>query len=54
MGTDHKGRLAVISSSRGIIYASSGTDFAQRARSEAEALRTTINEILAHEGLGWP
>ena len=53
-GTDHRGRLAVISSSRGIIYASSGPDFAHRARSEAETLRTKINEILANEGLGWP
>ena len=54
LGTDQRGRLAAISSSRGIIYASSGTDFAQRARSEAETLRTKINEILSNEGLGWP
>lgn len=54
LGTDQRGRLAAISSSRGIIYASSGTDFAQRARSEAKTLRTKINEILSNEGLGWP
>ena len=54
LGTDHRGRLAVISSSRGIIYASSGADFAKRARTEAERLRLDINRILANEGLGWP
>ena len=53
-GTDHRGRLAVISSSRGIIYASSGADFAKRARLEADNLRLKINEILTNEGLGWP
>ena len=54
LGTDHRGRLAVISSSRGIIYASGGADFAEKARSEAERLRLKINQILENEGLGWP
>ena len=53
LGTDHRGRLAVISSSRGIIYASSGSDFAERARSETERLRQKINQILTDQGLGW-
>ncbi len=35
----------VINSSRGIIYASSGTDFAQAARAAALALRDQINHI---------
>ncbi|PKB68113.1 MAG: orotidine-5'-phosphate decarboxylase [SAR202 cluster bacterium Io17-Chloro-G4] len=54
LGTDNRGRLAVISSSRGIIYASSGRDFAERARAEAAAMRLKINETLTIEGLGWP
>ena len=53
-GTDRRGRLAVISSSRGIIYASSGADFAEQARSEAERMRLDINRVLTDEGLGWP
>ena len=54
LGTDHRGRLAVISSSRGIIYASSGADFAEKARSQAQRLRLEINQILTDENLGWP
>ncbi len=53
LGTDNRGRLAVISSSRGIIYASSGPDFAERARAAAGSLRKEINDILENEGLGW-
>ena len=35
----------VINSSRGIIYASSGPDFAEAARSTAQALRDRINQL---------
>lgn len=44
-GTDEKGEMAVINSSRGIIYASSGTDFAETARAETKKLRDNINSI---------
>ena len=53
-GTDSRGRLAVFNSSRGIIYASTGPDYADAARREAEALRGRINQILAEDGKGWP
>ena len=53
-GTDHRGRLAIVNSSRGIIYASSGADFAEAARREAQALQQRINQVLASEGKGWP
>ena len=53
-GTDAKGRLALINSSRGIIYASRGADFADRARQQAEKLRDDINRILEEDGWGWP
>ena len=36
----------LINSSRGIIYASNGTDFAQKAREEALKLQVEMNEIL--------
>jgi orotidine-5'-phosphate decarboxylase len=42
-GTDKNGELAVINSSRGILYASSGEDFDQAARNEAMRLRDTVN-----------
>ncbi len=54
MGTDHRGRLAIVSSSRGIIYASGGPDYAEAARREASRLREVINRILDAEGKGWP
>ena len=53
-GTDAEGRLAIINSSRGIIYASPGPDFAEAARREASRLRDGINQILESEGKGWP
>lgn len=53
-GTDSRGRLAVINSSRGIIYASTGPDYADAARREAGALRGRINQVLAQDGTGWP
>jgi orotidine-5'-phosphate decarboxylase len=49
-GTDKHGEMAVINSSRGIIYASSGKDFAEAARREAEKLRDAINEIRKNKG----
>ena len=53
-GTDARGRLAIINSSRGIIYASTGANFAQAARREASRLRDSINQLLEAEGKGWP
>ena len=53
-GTNAQGRLAIINSSRGIIYASTGADFAQAARREASRLRDAINLLLESEGKGWP
>ena len=53
-GADSRGRGALINSSRGIIYASSGADFAQAAAHEADKLRTSINEVLEADGKGWP
>ena len=52
-GTDAAGRLALINSSRGIIYASAGSDFAERAAEEAGKLRDAINSILAGDGCEW-
>ena len=52
-GTDDRGRLAIINSSRGIIYASSGPDYADAARREASRLRQEINQVLESEGKGW-
>ena len=53
-GTDSNGRQAIINSSRGIIYASNGPDFAQAARREALKLRDAINKVLEAMGKGWP
>ena len=52
-GTDGQGRLAIINSSRGIIYASQGSDFGAAARTAAEKLRDSINRVLEAEGKGW-
>lgn len=53
-GTDQQGRLAIVNSSRSIIYASSGADFAECARREAQSLQQRINQVLTSEGKGWP
>ena len=53
-GVDAQGRLAIINSSRGIIYASSGPDYAAAARRAAADLRDRINATLDAMGLGWP
>ena len=52
-GVDAAGRLAIINSGRGIIYASSGPDFAESARAAASKLRDGINRTLDEMGLGW-
>lgn len=43
-GVDANGRGLLCSSSRGIMFASNGRDFAEAARREAEALRDHINQ----------
>lgn len=52
-GVDAEGRMAIINSSRGIIYASSGDDYASAARKAAGNLRDNINRVLDEMGLGW-
>ena len=52
-GSDSRGRRAIINSSRSILYASSGPDFAEAARKQAMELRDSINWVLTQEGLGW-
>ena len=42
-GTNSNGKNAIINSSRSIIYASSGKDFAREARRSAEKLKNDIN-----------
>ena len=44
-GIDSQGRGIVVNSSRGIIFASNGPDFAEAARSETIKLRDTINQF---------
>lgn len=53
-GVDRAGRLALFNSSRGIIYASRGADFAEAAAQAAATLRDSINAVLDEDGLGWP
>ena len=53
-GVDAGDRLALINSSRGIIYASRGADFAEEAGKAALALRDAINDVLVRDGFGWP
>ena len=48
-GKDSRGRGMIINSSRGIIFASSGPDFAEAARREAIKLHEVINEALKKE-----
>ncbi len=43
-GKDSRGQGMIINSSRGIIFASNGEDFAQAARRETEKLRDLINQ----------
>jgi len=43
LGSDANGELAIINSSRSIIYASTGKDFAEQARATARQLKDEIN-----------
>ena len=52
-GVDNRGRLAIINSSRGIIYASQESDFAQAARIAASKIKENINSVLETSGKGW-
>lgn len=52
-GVDAKGGKIVISSSRQILYASKGADFALVARCEALKLRDQINQIIIEMGYGY-
>ena len=52
-GVDSRGRLALINSSRGIIYASQQRDFANAARQAAAEVNNNINSTLADAGYGW-
>jgi orotidine-5'-phosphate decarboxylase len=52
-GMDAEGRGAIINSSRGVLYASDGPNFAQAARDKAESLKVAINQVLEQEGKGW-
>jgi len=45
-GTDGEGRKAIFSSSRQILYASRGSDYARAARQAADQLRRQINSFL--------
>ncbi|MBA3972385.1 MAG: orotidine 5'-phosphate decarboxylase, partial [Bacteroidetes bacterium] len=42
----------LVNSSRSIIYASSGTDFAERAREEALKLQTEMSSLLEQQNIG--
>ena len=53
-GVDSCGRLALINSSRGIIYASRQSDFAEAAGDAARKLRDAINAVLAEDARDWP
>ena len=53
LGADAHGRRAVLNSSRGIIYASRGSDFAEAARQATRRLRDSINTTLMLDGRGW-
>ena len=52
-GVDAEGRMAIINSGHGIIYASSGNDYADAARSAAKELKHGVNQALDGIGLGW-
>ena len=49
-GVDTNGEKAVINSSRQILYASKGKDFAEAARKSAEEIRDRINALLSSPG----
>ena len=45
-GTNEDGEMAIIVSSRGIIYAGKDENFAEKARDEADSLRKEINKFI--------
>ncbi len=49
-GVDRHGRLAVVTSSRQVLYASRGSDFAEAARRVAHQLRGEMQQALASVG----
>ena len=51
-GLDARGRGLVINSSRQVLYASSGGDFAEAARDAVSALRDEINRHRPHDATG--
>ena len=52
-GIAAQGRRILINSSRGIIYASGGTDFAESARKATVGLQEAINAVLASLDAEW-
>ena len=52
-GITAQGRRILINSSRGIIYASQGEDFAESARKATAGLRDAINGVLASVDVEW-
>jgi len=53
-GMDKRGRNLIVSSSRGVLYASREPgDFAQAARKAVQDLRSQLNRILEESGKGW-
>ena len=54
-GVDQNGRQAIISASRGVLYASKNRNsYPQAARQAAETLRGRINGVLSQQGYAWP
>jgi orotidine-5'-phosphate decarboxylase len=53
-GMNANGLGAIVSSSRGIIFASKGPDFAEAARAATEKLRSEINVEREKLGFRWP
>lgn len=53
-GVNDNGLRMMLSASRGVIYASTETDFAEAARSAALKLRDDINAELSRMGHEWP
>ena len=53
-GVDHSGRRLVVSSSRGVLYASRSPEgFDLAVRTAAKKIRDRINDTLSSEGKGW-
>ena len=52
-GIDSDGRMVIMNSSRGIIYASHDADYAEAARHRTAELRNDINRVLEQKGQGW-